>query len=236
VFVRSDTNAEDLPQFTGAGLNLTVPNQIGYRQISQSIRDVWASPFTERAYDWRSRILKSSERVYPSVVLLRTVRSDVSGVIGTMNLETGDTSETTVNVNEGISAVVDGGVAESLLLKPNGEVRLLSQARAPYRKVAMANGDLENQPASGNDYLLTPDEISQVRKLVAEVKAKYPVAKNDSGQVLPWDMEFGFEGGKLRLFQIRPLARFHQIETLTALSRLEGNSGAAGPVRLDDRP
>ena len=236
VFVRSDTNAEDLPQFTGAGLNLTVPNQIGYRQISQSIRDVWASPFTERAYDWRSRILKSSERVYPSVVLLRTVRSDVSGVIGTMNLETGDTNEITVNVNEGISAVVDGGVAESLLLKPNGEVRLLAQARAPYRKVALPNGDLENQPASGNEYLLTPDEISQVRKLVAEVKAKYPVAKNDSGQVLPWDMEFGFEGGKLRLFQIRPLARFHQIETLAALSKLEGNSGATGPVRLDERP
>lgn len=236
VFVRSDTNAEDLPQFTGAGLNLTVPNQVGYRQIEQSIRDVWASPFTERAYDWRSRVLKSSEHVYPSVVLLRTVRSDISGVIGTMNLETGDTNEITVNVNEGISAVVDGGVAESLLLKPNGEARLLAQARAPYRKVALAGGDLENQPASGNDHLLTPDEISQLRTMVAEVKAKYPVAQNDSGQVLPWDIEFGFEGGKLRLFQIRPLARFHQIETLTALSRLEGNSGAQGSVRLDQPP
>jgi hypothetical protein len=43
VFVRSDTNAEDLPEFTGAGLNLTVPNQVGYRQIAQSIKDVWAS-------------------------------------------------------------------------------------------------------------------------------------------------------------------------------------------------
>jgi len=236
VFVRSDTNAEDLPQFTGAGLNLTVPNQVGYRQVSQSIRDVWASPFTERAYDWRSRVLKSSQHVYPSVVLLKTVRSDISGVIGTMNLETGDTNETTVNVNEGISAVVDGGVAESLLFKSNGEVRLLAQARAPYRKVALPGGDLENQPVSGSDYLLTADEVGQLRKLVADVKGKYPVAKDDSGKVLPWDMEFGFEGGKLRLFQIRPLARFHQIETLTALSKLEGNSGPKGPVRLDERP
>ncbi|MCK5664029.1 MAG: hypothetical protein KAI17_11110, partial [Thiotrichaceae bacterium] len=30
VFVRSDTNVEDLPGFTGAGLNLTMPNVIGF--------------------------------------------------------------------------------------------------------------------------------------------------------------------------------------------------------------
>jgi len=128
LFVRSDTNAEDLPEFTGAGLNLTVPNQVGRAKILQALRDVWASPFTERAYEWRSRIMKGNERVYPSVVLLRTVPTDKSGVIGTMNLETGDTGDVTVNVAEGTSAVVDGGVAESLLLRPSGEVRLLQQA------------------------------------------------------------------------------------------------------------
>ena len=81
VFVRSDTNAEDLPQFTGAGLNLTVPNQVGYRNVTQALKDVWASPFEERAWDWRSRILQSSEKVYPSVLLLRSVPSAKSGVM-----------------------------------------------------------------------------------------------------------------------------------------------------------
>src|ERR1041385_5811609 len=76
VFVRSDTNAEDLPEFTGAGLNLTVPNQVGNRNILQALKDVWASPFTERAYDWRSKILRSHDRVYPSVILMRAVPSD----------------------------------------------------------------------------------------------------------------------------------------------------------------
>jgi len=46
VFVRSDTNVEDLPGFTGAGLNLTVPNVVGFENVLQSIRRVWASPFT----------------------------------------------------------------------------------------------------------------------------------------------------------------------------------------------
>ena len=88
VFVRSDTNAEDLPQFTGAGLNLTVPNVVGIDNILQALRDVWASPFEERAYAWRSQALTSSDRVYPSVVLYRTIRSDKSGVMATANLAT----------------------------------------------------------------------------------------------------------------------------------------------------
>ena len=38
VFVRSDTNVEDLPGFTGAGLNLTVPNVVGVADILLAIQ------------------------------------------------------------------------------------------------------------------------------------------------------------------------------------------------------
>jgi len=235
VFVRSDTNAEDLPEFTGAGLNLTVPNQVGYRNITQSLKDVWASPFEERAWDWRSRILKSSEKVYPSVLLLRSVPSAKSGVIATVNLETGE-EDITVNVSEGVSAVVDGGIAESLLLKPNGTVRLLEQARGTYRKMLKAGGGFENVPVRGGDYLLQPDEIRQLREMVADVKRKYPPAHSVRGDVLPWDIEFGFENGQLRLFQIRPLARYQEEKTLAALSGLDAGAQPSKPVRMDERP
>jgi len=235
VFVRSDTSAEDLPEFTGAGLNLTVPNQIGFRNIAQSIKDVWASPFEERAWDWRSRILQASEYVYPSVLLLKAVPSDKSGVIATVNLETGE-DDITVNVSEGVSAVVDGGVAESLLLKADGTVRLLEQARGTYRKTLKAGGDFQNMPVTGGDTVLMPDEIRQLREMVAEVKRKYPPAYSARREVLPWDIEFGFEKGQLRLFQIRPLARYQEEQTVKALSMLDATPGAAGVVRLDERP
>jgi phosphoenolpyruvate synthase/pyruvate phosphate dikinase len=235
VFVRSDTNAEDLPEFTGAGLNLTVPNQVGYRNITQSLKDVWASPFEERAWDWRSRILQSSVHVYPSVLLLRAVPSDKSGVIATVNLDTGE-DDITVNVSEGVSAVVDGGVAESLLLKPDGTVRLLEQARGTYRKMLKPGGDFQNVPVSGSDTVLMPDEIRQLREMVAEVKRKYPPAYSKRRDVLPWDIEFGFEKGQLRLFQIRPLARYQEERTLEALSHLDASPEAAGVVHLDERP
>jgi hypothetical protein len=235
VFVRSDTNAEDLPQFTGAGLNLTVPNVVGADGIEQALKDVWASPFTERAYDWRSRILTDSQSVYPSVIIMRAVPVEKSGVIATVNLDTGAADEITVNVSEGVSAVVDGGVAESLLLGSDGSVRLLQQARAPFRRVCLASGGFGLLPAVGNDYLLTPSEIAQIRELVSEVKSKYPPVRTESGELLPWDIEFGFERGQLRLFQIRPLVRFREIQTLNSLAKLDAAS-VSGTVPLDDMP
>jgi len=236
VFVRSDTNAEDLPGFTGAGLNLTVANQVGARHILQSIKNVWASPYTERAYLWRNRALKGTGKVYPSVIVMRTVPSEKSGVIATADLETGLDNYITVNVSEGVSAVVDGGVAESLLLEPAGNVRLLQQCRATYRKMVKPDGGFVNVPATGREYVLTTDEVGQLRRMVAEVKKRYPPARSESGTLLPWDIEFGFENGQLRLFQIRPLARFQEWKTLDALSRLEGPSDNLQTVRLEDKP
>jgi hypothetical protein len=236
VFVRSDTNAEDLPQFTGAGLNLTVPNVVGADNILQALRDVWASPFEERAYAWRSQALTSSDRVYPSVVLYRTIRSDKSGVMATANLATLALSDITVNVNEGVAAVVDGGVSESLLLEGNGKVELLAQARAAYRKVASPSGGFVEKPTTGSDSVLTDAEISQLRGLARDVKAKFPPQFDQSGGTLPWDIEFGFESGDLRLFQIRPLVRYREAKILEALGTLEGPQSTAQLVSLDRPP
>lgn len=232
VFVRSDTNVEDLPQFTGAGLNLTVPNVVGTEKILQAIRDVWASPFEDRAYAWRSEALVGSDRVYPSVVLQRTVNGDKSGVLATANLKTMAADELTVNVSEGVAAVVDGGVAESLLLRPDGSVRLLAQAQSGYKRVALKKGGFRMEPTSGSDFVLTAEEIQKVRVLAAEVDRKRTRATGTDGKPLPWDIEFGFEKGELRLFQIRPLVRFQETATLAALGELEGDNGNRRMVNL----
>ena len=233
VFIRSDTNAEDLPGFTGAGLNLTVPNQVGIANILQSIKNVWASPFTERAFEWRSRVFSGAHRVYPSVIVMRSTPSEKSGVIATVNLENG--AAITVNDSEGVSAVVDGGVAESLLLEADGEVRLLHQGRASYRKVLSPSGGLDNLPPFGAEQLLSADEIQQVREIVRQVEEKYPPAFSEGGDKLPWDIEFGFVDGKLQLFQIRPLVRYSEFKTLGALAALEGESKPLETVRMDGR-
>src|SRR5258708_40327471 len=73
VFVRSDTNMEDLKDFTGAGLNLTVPNVRGRKDLLRAIRDVWASPFTERSYEWRAPVVLHPAGDYPTLPQLHTL-------------------------------------------------------------------------------------------------------------------------------------------------------------------
>jgi hypothetical protein len=153
--------------------------------------------------------------------------------MATANLSTLDLADLTVNVNEGVAAVVDGGVSESLLLRSSGEVRLLAQARSPYKKVPRRDGGFGMVPTSGSDFVLTESEIPQLRSLARDVKAKLTAARDNNGAELPWDIEFGFEKGELRLFQIRPLVRYREARVIDALSSLETNATAARPVSLD---
>src|SRR4030095_5330227 len=43
--VRSDTKGEDLDNFNGAGLNLTLFNSKSLKDIYDGLKEVWASPF-----------------------------------------------------------------------------------------------------------------------------------------------------------------------------------------------
>jgi hypothetical protein len=202
VFVRSDTNVEDIKDFTGAGLNLTVPNQVRRDDILAAIRAVWASPFSERSYHWRQSLLANPEHVYPSVILHRTVPSEISGVLATTDLETGSSDSITISASEGVSAVVDGGAPETLILKDDGTLRLLASPRSITRKVVPeppAQGTLM-LPASGRDPLLDVAAIGELGELARQVKQRMP-----SAQDLPWDIEFGLVADRAYLLQIRPL-------------------------------
>ena len=132
VFIRTDTNVEDLPGFTGAGLNLTLFNIVGFDNIVKGITEVWASPYTARAWAWRQSHMSGPEHVYPAVMLMRTVPSDVSGVMVTQDVDSGDRNVLSVAVNEGVGGAVDGQAAESVRIDRNsGSVRLMGSP--PHR-------------------------------------------------------------------------------------------------------
>lgn len=205
VFVRSDTNVEDLPGFTGAGLNLTVPHVVGFTAIVQAIRDVWASPFTERAFGWRQALMDQPEHVYAAVLLHQTVPAQLSGVMITADLETGDPAFVTVAVNEGVGGGVEGQAAESLRIAlDNGAVELLASATESRRRVVQAGGGTVLEPASGAERLLTPKLIDQLLEVARQLPSKYPQLVDAQGRRAPADVEFAIADGKLYLNQIRP--------------------------------
>ena len=205
VFVRSDTNVEDLAGFTGAGLNLTLPNVIGFEGVLKAINKVWASPFTARAFAWRQSHMEDPQHVYPAVLLLRSVSNDKSGVMVTEDIDTGDRQVLSVAVNEGVGGAVDGQSAESLRIDTRtGEVRVLATATAPWRRQPSPKGGIVKLPTSGSDTVLQPDEIRQLIAFAKRLPKEFPPITDDRGNPAPADIEFGFVDGKLHLFQLRP--------------------------------
>jgi hypothetical protein len=149
--------------------------------------------------------MKGPEYLYPAVLLLRTVPSDISGVMVTRDIDSGDRGVLSVAVNEGVSGAVDGQAAESVRIdRRTGEVRLMATATAPRRMVPLAKGDVARLPTSGAEMLLQPGEAKQLIAFADDIDAKFPQLGED-GKPAAADVEFAFVDGRLWLLQIRPV-------------------------------
>ena len=233
VFVRSDTNVEDLKGFTGAGLNQTIPNVVGYENILKAIREVWASPFTERAYSWRQSHMADPEYVFPAVVVQRAFPSEKSGVLVTTDVETGDRSYLTIAMNEGVSGAVDGQPAEVLRINASsGHTQMLSPATTSLRNVLAPSGGIAKVPASGSESVLTSKEIKQVVLLAREVPARLPSMRTPNGEAIPADIELAFKDGHLALLQIRPLNENKRAQRNAYLAQLDAPIAQRGNATI----
>jgi phosphohistidine swiveling domain-containing protein len=205
VFVRSDTNVEDLPGFTGAGLNLTVANVVGFENVLTAIQRVWASPFTERAYQWRQAYMDHPENVYASVLLLKSVPAEKSGVMVTVDVTSGKSGWLTIAVNEGVGGAVSGQTSEELRVHTaSGRVRLMAQATEPRKRILLKTGGMAKISAGGSETVLSANDIELLLKFAESVPQRFPKLLGADGQPVPADIEFGFYRNQLVLFQIRP--------------------------------
>jgi len=229
VFIRSDTNVEDLPGFTGAGLNLTLFNIVGFNNTVKGISKVWASPYTRRAWAWRQSHMEGPEHVYPAVLLMQTVPADISGVMITQDVDSGDRAILSVAVNEGVGGAVEGQAAESVRIDTrSGAVRLMASATAPRRMVPQAKGGVAKLPVSGADTLLGQNEVRQLIAFSQEIPKQFQ-QRGEDGKPVAADVEFAFLKGKLWLLQIRPFNESRRARGSSYLIQmdkaLEGNMG-----------
>ena len=201
VFVRSDTNVEDLPGFTGAGLNLTVPHVVGFDALLESIRKVWASPFSKRAFGWRQARMDKPEHVYTAILLHKSVASDKSGVLVTTDIFDGQENKLSVVLNEGVAGGVDGLSAESVRIdRSSAQTDLLASATADLKRILLDQGGSQLVPASGTSRQLNENNIRDLIAFSDQVGGWF---SNDPNAIA--DVEFGFKDNEFVLFQIRPL-------------------------------
>lgn len=203
VFLRSDTNMEDLKDFTGAGLNLTLFNVVVKAKIFQGIKDVWASPYSERSYKWRQRYLLNPENVYPSILVIPTVDVDCSGVLITKGILTDNENDLTIAYSRGAGGAVEGQAAESYLLKSDGHNILLSPSREPFYNSLPTTGGTGQKSTNFSKPILSEKNLDQVRDFAQNIRQKMATDSNTKSSG-PFDIELGFKDNKIWLFQIRP--------------------------------
>ena len=220
-FVRSDTNVEDLENFNGAGLNLTLFNLRSLEDIFNGIKQVWASPFTFRSFSWRQPLIDEPLWVLPSIVILESVPSEKSGVLVTADIISSEPgNKMVVATSEGVGGAVDGTPAETLLWSPQS-VELVNAYKSPWRLMLTPDGGSEVVPSTGQDYVLSKDELEKVTAAAATITKKLEPSRDASGTPRPWDIEFGFANGKLWLFQTRPFVGNEELRNLPALAALD---------------
>ena len=203
VFLRSDTNMEDLKDFTGAGLNKTLFNVVDIDKILLGIREVWASPYTERSYKWRQKYLNDPENVFPSILVIPSVDVDYSGVMITKGIQTDNAEDITIAFSRGAGGAVDGQAAESFLLRSNGGTSLISPSREPSYRSLPVTGGTDMNVATFEKPILNTTNLRSLRKIANEIKTKLPNAPGVETNG-PWDVELGFKDNKIWLFQVRP--------------------------------
>lgn len=224
VFVRSDTNAEDLATFVGAGLNDTVPNVQAInpgQRISQSdfhlqhaynvmdaIKSVWASPFTEKAYSWRKELIENPWDVVPSVLIQVGINSEKAGVMIVGDPQSKDETDLVyIAANEGIGVTTVNGEKSPEVVTVSRKSGVVQTARTTNAKEKWA---LKAWPHSG--LIKTPAGI--VKPIITEDVARQLAHMGDGIQKhmaskygyrnMKWDLEFCVLGGKAYLVQVRP--------------------------------
>ena len=233
LFIRSDTNVEDLDNFNGAGLNLTLFNRRSLEDVYSALKEVWASPFTYRSFSWRQTLIDEPLWVLPSVVVLESVPTTESGVLVTADLDGEDQSKMLVATSEGVGGAVDGTPAETVVWSPEG-VELVAMFKSPYRRLLRADGGSEIQPSTGNEAVLDEAELAELIATAKRIADEFEPSVNSSGQPRPWDVEFGFADGKLWLFQTRPFIGNESLANVPALASYETpRAGGDERVPLD---
>jgi len=227
VFIRSDTNMEDLKDFNGAGLNLTEFNVVGRQLLLRGIRDVWASPYAECSYLWRQKFMANPLDVYLSILLLPSVPVDKSGVLLTAGIESGGADDCTIAFSRGAGGAVEGQAAESYLLRADGTHLLLRPARQLDYKALPPTGGVEKREATLETSILNDAELEKIGELTRAIREK--LATDNSLGKGPYDVELGFVGEKLWLFQVRPFVENRWARTS---AYLRGLDAVAAPEKV----
>lgn len=218
VAVRSSATAEDLPDASFAGQQETYLNVRGPAALIDSVRNCFASLFTDRAISYRESFNFDHFLVGLSVCVQKMVRSDLgsSGVAFSLDTESGFKDAVVINGSYGLGEmVVQGSVSpdEFIVFKPTLKEGYASiiEKKLGVKDQKMVYGDdpdervriIPVEKSVQNRFCLEDDGILKLAKWVMIIEDYYSKIK---GHWCPMDVEWAVDGLSQDLFivQARP--------------------------------
>jgi pyruvate,water dikinase len=212
--VRSSATAEDLPDASFAGQQETFLNVVGFDDVIDKMRHVFASLYNDRAISYRVHKGYAHADVALSAGIQRMVRSDKgsAGVMFTLDTESGFEDVVFITSSYGLGeTVVQGAVNpdEFYVFKPTLESgfypivnrrigsKLLKMEFDPERPEGRAVRTVDVPVSERNRFSLTDDEVIELARYAVIIEKHYQ---------RPMDIEWGRDGidGKIYILQARP--------------------------------
>jgi hypothetical protein len=198
VRLRSSTNAEDLPGFSGAGLYDSVSAwATGADRASERIKTVWASVWGFRAFQER-RYWNVDHAAVRMGVAVNAAHDDevANGVLVTQNLSNPNLVGMYVNVQVGELEVTNP--------TPGHAPEVFTIVPAPGGGVQSST--IHRSSASPDRAILSDNEVEQLYRATARVQSHFAALYGSSPAALALDIEFKFCGPSrtLVLKQVRP--------------------------------
>ena len=200
LFARSSTNAEDLPNFSGAGLYSTVPNVRSDSQLMEAVKTVWASVWNYEAYEARESFGMNHFGVYPAVLIQEGIDADSAGVaITTDPYDRANRGAVYINAKRGLGIkVVEGRrVPEQVLFRSRtGTIQVLTRSDEDTMLAFDERGGVKEMKIEQQRAVLTDEMVRRLGRAALQIERVFRGRHQD--------IEWLYQGGKLHIVQSRP--------------------------------
>ena len=218
VAVRSSATAEDLEDASFAGQQDTYLNVVGEIKVLECTKECIASLFTDRAISYRAKKGFDHMQVGLSVGIQRMVNSDSSGVMFTIDPDSGNENVMVVDSSWGLGEAIVGGKVvpdKFFVSKKNGLIvgrRLgLKEIYARYDKDGTA---FTSTPTDlRKKFSITDDKVKELVEVGRKIEAHYRKSM---------DIEWAIEAGNIYVLQARPETAHSARGTLEDVYHLKG--------------
>ena len=201
VFIRSSSNVEDLPNFSGAGLYTTVKNVREEAKIIEGVKTVWASLWNFDAYESRVRNYINQSSVQMGVFIQVGVNMESGGVMITKDpFDAENKNAIYISAVWGHNDPITANkfVPEQVLFNPKSNaIQILTLSQQEIVLKFSDKGDLIETNEKPKRRVLTDANVRALVRAANRIKRVFG-GKNEQ------DIEWGFMNGRIYLLQARP--------------------------------